>query len=236
MSQNPSDPGRKKTRVDRRAPRGSTGSLRWVKGLLGRPLVLERRGSKLHLTLVDRRRPAAVLEADDLSALRAELRARLLEHDNHHTAAVMRHLVLVHDVLGRRGWSGVAAMDSRVLHKAQIQAQMLASEEPSRRLSLLSQRLTVLQVTASVREDRGADGDSEETTPDWQTTALPVQRAGATRIDLDLDAPVEISEGSAEEFDAIERGWLATQSPPVDVEIGPAETETAPGGTTTTGR
>lgn len=212
MPQDPSDPSRKTFRGDRRAPRGRSGGVRWVKGLLGRSLTLERRGAHLHLTLVDRRRPPEVIEADALKALRAEIRAHLQEHENRHAAAVMRHLVLVLDVLGRKGWAGVGAMASRMLHKAQIQAQMLATERPSRRLSELTSRLNLLQMAASVREDQGlstpaAPGLDVDTTP----LALPPTRATSARPEMDTQ--VEVSIGSPDEFEAIRRSWMDTVSP-----------------------
>jgi hypothetical protein len=58
-----------KPRVERRTPRGAPGSVRWLKGLLGRPVALERRGGKLHLTLVERRRPPEVIRAQERAAL-----------------------------------------------------------------------------------------------------------------------------------------------------------------------
>lgn len=202
MSQSPSDPARKKSQKpqngDRRAPRGTPGSVRWVKGILGRPLALERRGSQLHLTLVDRRRPPELIQAHELESLRTELRARLLAHENDTAATVMRHLVFVHDVLGGQGWAGVEAMASRVLGKALVQAQMLASEEASPRLTQLIDRLQVLKAAASVREEK-------------VPTAAP-EAAPEFRRTVELDTRVEVSEASAEDFEAMERGWEDTVS------------------------
>lgn len=213
MPQKPSDPVRKTLRVERRAARVAPGSVRWVKGLLGRPLVLEGRGAQMHLKLVDRRRAPAVIETEELRALRAELRARLLEHDNRHAAAVMRQLVLVHDVLGRQGWAGVAGMDSRVLHKAQVQAQMLEGQEPSRRMADFTDRLTMLQVAASVREDQNGGIRPGEPRLHTDTTPLKTQPGRSTPAVLDADQSLEVSIGSPEEFDAIRRGWMDTVSP-----------------------
>ena len=58
--------------------KGTTGSLRRLKGLLGRPLGLERRGGRLRVVLIDRRRASPADQPPSLSQLRAELRARLL--------------------------------------------------------------------------------------------------------------------------------------------------------------
>jgi hypothetical protein len=83
-----------------------------------------------------------------------DLRTRLLAHEHEQHAAVLRHLVFVHDVLGRQGWAGVGAMDARVLGKALVQAQMLASREASDGLSALVRQLHLLQVAAELREER----------------------------------------------------------------------------------
>ncbi len=192
MSSNASDPksAHRKPLRDRRAPRGTTGSVRWVQGLLGRPLGLERRAGQLHLTLLDRRRPPEVVEADAVARLCAELRARLLDHENHHTAAVMRHLVAVHDTLLKRGWTGVQALSSKLLGKALLQAQMLASDEASRRMSEFIERLRVLQAAADVREERAL-------------------KAGAAVGEGD----VEVTEATQEDFESTERSWVATQPP-----------------------
>ncbi len=200
MSRRPSDPpvpatkpsaeGSDETsgRVERRAPRASTGSLRWAQGLLGRPLALERRGGQLHLTLQDRRRPPQVIQAQAIERLCAELRARLLAHRPEHTPAVMRHLVFVHDVLSRRGWAGLKTIDSRLLAKAQVQAQMLATDEPTRRMQKFIDRLQSLQVAAVMREER-----------------IATHQPG--RVDVEI---TEVTDISAEDFEALERGWTDT--------------------------
>lgn len=175
---------------DRRAPRGSPGSVRWLKGLLGRPLGLERRGAQLHITLVDRRRPPEVVEADAVNRLCAELRARLLAHGNEHAAVVMRHLVAVHDTLSKRGWSGVEALTSTLLGKALDQAQMLATHEPSRGMAELIERLRVLRPAAEAREDRAAKSNQ-----------------------ADAAGEVLVTETTHEEFENTERSWEQTSSP-----------------------
>lgn len=204
MSRRPTDPPPKITakaatpaaddaapRVDRRGPRGTTGGLRWAQSLLGRPLALERRDGHLHLTLQDRRRPAHVIQAQTIERLCAELRARLLAQQHDSTTAVMRHLVFVHDVLARRGWPGLQTLDSRVLAKARVQAQMLASDEPSKRLDKFIDRLQALQVAAVVREERAAEHRSQD----------------AAAVDVEI---TENSDISAAEFEALERSWTDT--------------------------
>lgn len=205
--------------VERRAPRPMPGSLRWLKGLLARPLGFERRGLQLHLVLVDRRRPPVVERPMTLRELRAELRSRLVAHENEHTAKMMRHLVFVHDELGRKGWPGVAALPPRVLRKARVQAEMLLSEEPSRAISSLIEQLRPLQVAAELRDER---------------------KAGAA---TEMDSRVEVSEASHEEYEEMERSWVGTLPPDltlperpavVPAQPAPAASVVAPAGLATT--
>lgn len=169
---------------ERRASRASTGSLRWLRSLLGRPLQLERRDGQWHVVLADRRRSPQAREAARLAALCAELRARLLGQDDEATAQVMRHLVFVHDALRRDGWPCLAVLPSRVLRMALVQLQLLLKQEPSPALSVLAERLHALQVAAELREER--------------------------RPPVEGHAAPEVSTASAEEFDAAERDWAGT--------------------------
>lgn len=208
MAQSPSDPSGKKPYLrDRRAPRGKPGSVRWMKGLLGRPLAVERRGLQLHLTLVERRRPPEVIEAEALQQLRTELRARLLGHQMNHAAVVMRHLGVVHDVLGREGWAGVGELNSQVLGRALVQAQMLATEEASPQLAHLIERLQLLKVAATVREDRDGTRPADAANPMEPDTTRLSSLPPAPAVDLET---LEVSEGSAEDFQDMERGWVDT--------------------------
>jgi hypothetical protein len=183
-------PGRVKVLKERRSPRGAPGSVGWLKSLMGRPLALERRGGQLHVTLRERRRSPEAIKAEQLAQLREELGLRLLgQADEQHTA-VMRHLVFVHDMLGRQGWPGVAAMDSKMLARALVQAQMLASHGASPGLSTLIEQLRLFQVAAELREER---------------TARAAQLAHPSAV--------EVSESTHEEFQNTERSWLSTVSP-----------------------
>jgi hypothetical protein len=163
------------------------GSLRHLKGLLGRPIGLERRDGQLHVVLVERRRSPRTAQPA-LEPLRAELRARLLTHGTADAARVMRHLVFVHDELGRGGWRGVEALPAPVLARALAQAEMLASAEASAPLSLLVDRLRLAQAAAGLREERAAR-----------------LAAGA--------ASLEVSETTQEAFDEVERSWVGTFPP-----------------------
>ncbi len=173
-----------KPEVERRAPRGEPGSLRWLKGLLGRPLALQRRHGKLHMSLLERRRSPAQIEADELEALRQELQTRLLGHELAHAARVMRQLVFVHDALGRNGWPGVAVMPSSVLGKALLQAEMLHGREKSPLLAQMAERLRMLKAAAEVREERQD-----------RRTREPIAK------------DVEVSETTHEDFAETERSW-----------------------------
>jgi hypothetical protein len=180
----------RKPDVERRAPRGDPGSLRWLKGLLGRPLALERRQGRLHMSLLDRRRSPAQIEADELEALRQELQTRLLGHELAHAARVMRHLVFVHDALGRNGWPGVAVMPSPVLGKALLQVDMLHSRERSPVLAEMAERLRMLKAAAEVREER-QDRRTRES----------------------IAGHVEVTEATHEEFEETERSWVGSLPP-----------------------
>ena len=173
--------------VDRRAPPGPVGSLRWLKSLFGRPLAVARQQGKWHVVLGDRRAPPADAPPA-LQTLRAELRERLMAHAHDHAAQVMRHLVQVHDELGRKAWPGVEAMSARVLGLALVQVEMLVSDEPSRGLSYLADRLRVIHVAAQLREERQAR-----------------DRAQARSF--------EVSEATHEEFEEMERSWVGTLPP-----------------------
>ena len=133
---------------------GMLDTLRMVKGALGRPLRVERRGGQFHLVLVDRRRAPRSVEPLSVEQMRAELRERLLMHEHDHAAEVMRHLVFIHDVLGRKGWAGVEALPARTLGKAVMQAEMLVSQARSQALTTMIERLRVVKVAAELRDDR----------------------------------------------------------------------------------
>lgn len=181
-------------RRERRAPAGPLGSIRWVRSILGRPLALERRPDGLHVTLLDRRRPPEVIQAESMARLLEELRVRLLQLEDRSAGAVMRHLVAVHDVLGRKGWVGLELLDSGVLRKAVIQLQMLVEHEPSARLTRLAEKLRMLQAGAEAREER---------------VQAHARQAAA-------GAPIEVSEVSADEFDSSRREWESTAAAPLE--------------------
>lgn len=142
-----------------------------------------------------------------MARLREELRVRLLDMEHQHAATAMRHLIFVHDVLGRQGWAGVQAMNSSVLRKAIVQVQMLIEREPSNRLGRLADKLRMLQAAAEAREERA------------QAHALRREEGGAAHA----DTTIEVSEASAEEYEASQREWNATMPAELDALPSPEE-------------
>jgi hypothetical protein len=187
-----SSPSRKGSRQmplkDRRAaPDGKgSGSLRKLKGLLGRPIGLERREGKLHVVLTERRRPRPADEPASLSQLCAELSARLLAHETSEVQT-MRHLILVHDALERRGWAAIEGLSSLVLIKAIEQAEVLAAEEPSPHMDMLIEGLRPLHTAADLRDKR-------ET----------------RQQDFRVGDNLEVSESDYAEFEDVESNWTGT--------------------------
>lgn len=175
---------------ERRAAPGATSAsepLRRLKGALSRPLGLERRDGKLQVVLAERRRAPLADETPSLSQLCDELSARMLAHGPDYAATAMRHLVLLHDVLGRKGWQGVQALPAPVLGEALAQAEMLASDEPSAALDTIIEGLTPLHSAAVLRDERDS-------------------RLQDFRVGENL----EVSESNFAEFDQLERGWAGT--------------------------
>ena len=206
-------PLRKKPLEDRRLPRGAPGSMRWLKGLLGRPLELQRRGGQLHVTLADRRRSPERVRADELEQVREELRARLLSQDLEHAARVMRHLVFVHDALGNQGWAGLETLPSPLLGKALVQAQMLVSQWASDRLTLLIGRLRVAEVTAELREQRQPREHEEPPDPHDPHDPPDPRDPQVAAPGIATAAAMEVSETTHAEYEAMQRRWVATLSP-----------------------
>jgi hypothetical protein len=146
-------------------------------------------------TAAPERPTRAVVLPPEVVELRDELSALLLDLDEGH-AVTWRHLVVVHDELGARGWPGVEALPARVLRKARIQAEMLASREPSQLLADFVERLQLVEIAAAVR-------DGEE----------PMAAEPARQPEEELAAMsqfVEVSDTSFEEYELMERSWVGT--------------------------
>ena len=183
---------RKTPLKDRRAAADApASSLRKLKGMLNRPLGVERRDGKLQVVLTERRRARPADEKPSIALLCAELSARLLAHEANEAAQTMRHLILVHDALERKGWVGVEGMSSLVLTRAIEQAMMLAREEPSPHMDMLIEGLRPLNAAATLREQREARvhemrlgdnvevsesdyADFEDAEQDWSEGTMPI--------------------------------------------------------------
>ncbi len=185
---------------DRRATsgaKGAAGFLRRLRAVLARPLRLQRQDGRLRLVLVDRRQARPLDGPPSLPVSRDELRALLLVIGDEHTAHVMRHLVRVHDELGRGGWPAVEALPGRVLGLALVQAEMLSSDEPTEALAMIIEHLRLAKVAAELREEHAS--------------SPPAGRVGQA---------LEVSEVPRDEFDELAReDWVDT-SPPSDVHPG----------------
>lgn len=175
--------------VDRRAPSDApAGTLKRLKGALGRPMKIERQGADLKLVLVERRRAPRADAAPGIEQMCEELSTRLLAIGPEHAATVLRPLVTVHDALERKGWSGVASLPAPVLAKALALAGMMAREEPSPKLDAFIEGLLPLQAAARARDDKRAP-----------------------RRGVEVAETAEISESTFAEFDDAQRGWVGTE-------------------------
>lgn len=187
MPTNP--PIRKMPLKDRRAAPGAKaggGPLKQLKSALGRPIGLEWQGSQVHVVLVERRSAPPTDLSLSPSRLCDDLRALLLAQEAAATQT-MRHLVLVHDALSSAGWPGVQALSGSVLRKALVQAEMLASVEPSPALETIIEQLRPLTDAADKREE------SESRLQDFK-----------------IGESLEVSESTFAEFENLERSWVGT--------------------------
>jgi len=189
----PHGPRRDPPVKDRRAARGAPASaspLRRLKTLLLRPLGLVRTGIWLRLVLIDRRHPETVAAAASLPEVRDELRARLIAQAMDEGALAMRELVRVHDILGRKGWTGVESLAGKELAEAIAQATQLLHEDPSDPMATLVERLRQIQIAVDVRNERRSRFQAQ-----------------------DISDHPEVSEATREEYDEMERRWVDTWPP-----------------------
>lgn len=188
-------PSRRAPLKDRRAAADTApSSLRKLKGALNRPLGLQRCDGKLRVVLTERRRARPTDETPSIALLCVELSARLLAHEADEAAQTMRHLIVVHDVLERKGWIGLEAMSSLVLLKAIEQASLLAREEPSPHMDMLIEGLRPLQTAATLRE-----------------------QGEARAHEMRLGDNVEVSESDYAEFEDAEQDWSSGATMPLDL-------------------
>lgn len=175
--------------IDRRAAAGSAAPLKQLKGMLDRPLRMANDGGKLRVTLVERRQTPAGDLTYLLTPLRNELRARL-GASPHGGALVLRHLLVVHKVLGAKGWAGLDTLPAAVLAKGLDQTEMLHDAEPSPLLEVLTAQLRIAHTKAAQRESR-------------LTPTAPA---------ADLIEDLQVSETTHEDFEAMQKSWFATLS------------------------
>lgn len=186
-SSNSRSPRRRALKERRKQP-GAPGSIRWLSGILGRPLTLENGAAGPRVVLVERRKAREPNDRVPTAQMCEELRARLLGHELESATRVMRHLVLVHDQLTSKGWAGVSALPSRVIGLAVVQAQMLTTHESSLALTQLADRLRVVKVEVELREERLRNSEA--------------------------DRQVEVSEITHEEFNRSAMDWQASELQP----------------------
>lgn len=192
--------------VDRRAAPGSPEArVRQLKGALDRPIRVGAEGGRLRVTLVDRRKAPP----DDLgwllAPLRDELRARLASIDG--ASQVLRHLMVVHKVLGAKGWNGLETLPSNVLAKALDQAEMLGGAAAWPLLETLAGQLRKAQAAAAKREER-------------EGRQVPPASA-------DVIQDLQVSEVSHEEFEAMQRSWFASLETEGAPDTAPEDTQEA---------
>jgi hypothetical protein len=151
--------------------------VQWLRGLLKRPLRLERRGLNFHLVLAPPLTEPAPAPSNGEALRRGheELRVMLGRHPE--VRHLMRHLGYVETELAKSGSRALrSVVPVRVLRKALQQLELLTRDEPSEALAQLHSRMA-----AAVRE------------------------RGRTRADA--GPSVQVSEATASMFDEMERSW-----------------------------
>ena len=181
---------------DRRAPTvaAKRGSLRWVRDVLGRSILLEQRKNQLHVALVDPR-GAAEEPMSPLMQQRAELGARLLVHDP--ATQIVRNLFIVHDELRANGWPGVETLPVKVIARGLTEAEILASDEPSEVLATIVATLREIKVAVEARAAH------EALEAEWKVPQVP-----------------EVSDTNFDEYELMERSWAGTVPAGLDLPRG----------------
>ena len=179
----------KRPAVDLRRPAGNeenaAGSLRKLKGALGRPLKLERRDGQLRVVLVERRR-AAPTEAESLETRIASAVRERLARDG---GGAHGQFAIVGEKFAQEGWPGIATLPPKVLDRAIDQAEALVREQASVPLALFADRLRQIKAVVESRESRRS-----------------VKRTAPAAAES-----VIVTEVSQEEFDALQRSWAGTE-------------------------
>jgi hypothetical protein len=165
--------------------------VRAVRGWMRRPVGLYRLNGRWRAGLMERRRAPG--DALALRGMLDDLQERLLAQDPTFATDLLGQLLQVHDEMRLKGWAGVVALPEAVRSKALFQAQMLARSAPSTAMTQLIGRLRASQAVATSPERVPAlarDGNSAR-----------------------AESALEVSEGSSDEFEASQRGWLDTVAP-----------------------
>jgi len=188
--------------LERRAPASEAGSLTWLKGLLGRPLTLERRGDGLRVVLGERRRQSPPdPETLPLPALCEALRRQLKAYAAKNTTK-LRLLVGLRNSLWRHGWDAVARKDSRVLASVLSQMKILLVCQPTPELKFIAHRLRMLQAAAEAREEHP------------KTQRLPVLWREVVPVKPAEDALVVVDVGENAQYVVLRgRAWDDTSLP-----------------------
>lgn len=173
-----------------------------LKSLLARPMVIRRTGLIVRVELVDRRASNRRL-AVTVEQMSTELGSRLFNHSHGSAVHVMRHLTMVHDLLGQSGWDGVQALPSKLLGRALAQAEMLHADDPTAAMKVLVERISAMRVAAEIREEKGLASEARQRVEDRVERVASVDRN--ERVER-----VDVSDSTHEEFQGIERSWIGT--------------------------
>lgn len=135
--------------------------------------------------------PAARAADSALTAMRDELRARLLVHDP--ATQAVRHLYLVYQRLCKDGWAGAATLEPAVVRRSLAEAEMLQSDDPSPVLAQAIERLRAIGAMTEALAEREAAAPLVDSSQSWASTAIP-----------------DVSETSYDEYELMEQSWIGT--------------------------
>lgn len=172
----------------RAAAPAKRGSLHWVRSVLSRSLRLEQPRQVVEPSFTDSRTDSAL---SLLMQQRAELGARLLVHDP--ATQVVRHLFIVHDELRNAGWPAVQALARTVTDRALVEAEILASDEPSPLLKTIIDALRSIKLAAAERAEREAHEALKALEAEWEIPKVP-----------------EVTDTDFDEYELMERSWAGT--------------------------
>jgi hypothetical protein len=172
-----------------RATRVAARSLRWVKDVLSRSIQLQHKRAQAQ-GAEKGRGPAAEPAMSLLMEQRADLGARLLVHDP--ATQLVRNLFVIHDELGKQGWTGVSALPRSLIGRALTEAEILNQQEPSSLLMTIIETLRSIKIAAEAR------------------AAQAVQDALEKEWEREEPAIPEVSETNYDEYELMERSWIGT--------------------------